>query len=147
MKIRITRVDKSLPLPDYQTTGAVAFDVYSREDGEINPDEMKLFPSNFVIEIPEGYMLMVAPRSSLFKKKGLKMANTIGIIDQDFCGPEDELHLALQNLTKEIVKIAKGERLAQCMFVRVDKVHEWEEVDKIKDEQRGMFGSTAGYNV
>ena len=147
MIIKIKRLDKSLPLPDYQSTGAVAFDLYSRIDSKIAPSEIKMLPSNFIIGIPYGYMLMVAPRSSLFKKKGLKLANTIGIIDQDFCGPEDEVHLALHNFTDQTIQITRGERLAQAMFVRIDKVRQWEEVEEISSQTRGGYGSTSGYNA
>jgi dUTP pyrophosphatase len=141
MKIQIKRIDKTLPLPEYHTKGAVAFDLYSRLDGEILAGETKLFPANFIIKTPENYMLMISARSSLAKKKGLKMANGVGIIDQDYHGEDDEIHLLIHNYSSEKVQIIKGERIAQGMFVRVDKAV-WEEVDSVDGDSRGGFGTT-----
>ena len=141
MQIKIKRIDKSLPLPEYHTAGAVAFDFYSRIDATITPHDTAMLPSNFIIQTPSGYMLMIAARSSLAKKKGLKLANGIGVIDQDYCGETDEINLLIHNYTNQAVKIERGERLCQGVFVKIDKA-QWEEVDKISDQSRGGFGST-----
>ena len=71
MKISIKRIDKSLPLPKYQTSGACAFDIYARESTNIAPKEIALIPSNLIIKVPEGYMLNVLLRSSAPRKFGL----------------------------------------------------------------------------
>ncbi|MBS3156037.1 dUTP diphosphatase [Candidatus Woesearchaeota archaeon] len=139
MKVKIKRVDKSLPLPKYETSGAVAFDVLARERVEIGPNSVGRVPANVIIEIPEGYMLLLKDRSSTAKKKGLLC--TVGFIDQDFCGDEDEIQLQFYNFQKEKVVIERGERLGQASFVRIDK-HDWEEVDKMEKKTRGGFGST-----
>ncbi len=141
MQIKIKRIDKSLPLPEYHTKGAVAFDFYCRIDETVLAGETKMLPTNFIIQTPPGYMLMIASRSSLAKKKGLKMANGIGIIDQDYCGEEDEIKLLVHNYTNTDVKIEAGERLGQGVFVKIEK-GEWEEVEKMDDQSRGGFGST-----
>jgi len=97
------------------------------------------------VEVPEKYMLVVASRSSTPRKKGLTPPHGFGIIDHDYCGPEDEIKVMVYNFTDKVVKIEKGEKIAQGVFVRIDKF-EWEEVDEIKGESRGGFGSTGGYN-
>lgn len=141
-KINVKRIDKSLPLPEYQTSGSVGLDLYSREDMHINPKEAKLVPTNIIVKIPEGHMMILTPRSSLFKKKGLIMINSIGIIDQDYHGDKDENFLNLYNITDDVVNIEKGDRLAQAIFVKISKF-ELEESDKsLKDVSRGGFGST-----
>jgi dUTP pyrophosphatase len=140
MKIRITRVDTTLPLPEYHTEGAVAFDLYSRVDDTLAPNERKLVPANVVIEVPKGHVLLIAARSST-PKKGLMLANSIGIIDQDYHGPEDELRIWLYNVTDMPVEVKRGDRIAQALIVPIVKV-EFEEVEKIKNESRGGFGST-----
>ncbi|MBU0649330.1 dUTP diphosphatase [Patescibacteria group bacterium] len=145
MKIKIKRIDKELPLPQYQTPGAVAFDLCSRIDAEIGPQEIKPVPSNVIIEVPEGYVFMTTPRSSLCKKKGLIFPNSIGIFDQDFCGPGDEVMIILYNINKEPCQIKRGERLAQGLLVKIDKV-EWDEVDEMDKPTRGGIGSTQGYS-
>lgn len=144
MEIKIKRIDTSLPLPEYKTKGAVAFDLYSRVDDSIAAKEIKLIPANLIIETPEGYMLMIAARSSLARKKGLMMANNVGIIDQDYCGENDELALLLYNFTDAEVTIEKGERLAQGIFVKIEKGM-WNEVDIMNTESRGGFGTTGQF--
>ena len=140
MKVRITRVYKPLPLPEYHTEGAVAFDLYSRVDDTLAPKERKLVPANFVIEVPKGHVLLIAARSST-PKKGLMLANSVGIIDQDFHGPDDEFRLWLYNVTDAPVEVKRGDRIAQALIVPIVKA-EFEEVEKIKDESRGGFGTT-----
>jgi dUTP pyrophosphatase len=144
MKIEIKRINKELRLPKYETDGAVAFDFLARETTEINSKEIKLIPGNVIVKIPKGYALIIAARSSTARKKGLMLANGIGTIDQDFHGENDEIMISVYNFTKEKVIVEKGERIAQGMFVRVDRA-EWIETDKMKDVSRGSFGSTKGY--
>lgn len=139
MKVGIRRIDKSLPLPVFQTKGAVAFDFYAREETEIKAGGVGKVPGNVIIEVPEKYMLLIKDRSSTIKKKGLLM--TAGVIDQDYCGDEDEIILQFFNPGKGKVTVKKGERLAQGMFVRIDKP-EWKEVERVGRENRGGFGTT-----
>lgn len=144
MKIKIKRIDKSLPLPVYETDGSVGFDILAREDFIIEPRAIGLIPANIIVEVPVGYMLIVASRSSTPKKKGLMPPHGFGIIDHDYCGPEDEIKIQVMNFTDATVSIARGEKIAQGVFVRIDKF-EWEEVGEIRDESRGGFGSTGGH--
>jgi dUTP pyrophosphatase len=141
MKIRIQRVDKELPLPAYATGGAVAFDVVTRVTTVVEPGGIALVPGNVIVGIPEGTMLLVAPRSSMPRKKGLTFPHGVGLIDQDYCGPEDELLIQVQNITKEPVTVERGERIAQAVFIRIEKA-EWEEVEGHGTETRGGFGTT-----
>lgn len=140
MKVKIKRIDKSLPLPVYQTSGSVGFDIYSREDMEIQPRETALIPGNIIVETPTGYMLLVALRSSVPRKKGLIKPHGIGVIDNDYCGEGDEVKVQVYNNTDKVVKVEKGERIAQGIFVKVDRF-EWEETDQM-GKARGGFGST-----
>jgi len=141
MKIKIKRVDDSLPLPKYETAGSVGFDFVAREDTIIEAKKVGMVPGNVVVEVPVGYMLMVSLRSSTPRKKGLLMPHGIGVIDRDYCGPEDEIKVQVYNFTDASVEIKRGDKIAQGIFVRIDKF-EWEEVDKIKEKSRGGFGST-----
>ena len=141
MKVKIKRIDKSLPLPKYHTKGAAAFDIYSRIDLEIESKEIFYIPTNLIIQTPKNYMLVIVPRSSTPKKLGLSSPHGIGIIDQDFCGPEDEIHLQAYNFTANPVKVKKGQRIGQAVFVKINKA-KWQEIDEIKNKTRGGFGST-----
>lgn len=142
MKVKIKRIDTSLHLPTYATSGSVCFDLLAREDMEIQPKAVALIPTNIIIETPQGYMFIVVPRSSTPKKKGLLIPHGIGIIDQDYSGPKDEVLFQVMNFTDNVVKVEKGERLAQGCFVPVQRV-EFEEVEAaISDTSRGGIGST-----
>lgn len=141
MIVKIKKLDKDIELPKYQTNGAVAFDIGLKESAILKPKEWKILPTGLVIKTPPGYMLLIAPRSSLFIKKGLALANTIGIIDQDYSGETDEIKLALINLSDKEVKIEKAERLAQGVFVKIEKA-QWKQVNQIGQKSRGGFGST-----
>ncbi len=140
MRVKIKRIDKSLPLPTYQTSGSVGFDIYSREDMEIKPREIALIPGNIIVETPPGYMLLVALRSSTPRKKGLIKPHGIGVIDNDYCGEGDEIKVQVYNNTDGVVKVDKGERVAQGIFVKIDKF-DWDEKDQM-GKARGGFGST-----
>jgi dUTP pyrophosphatase len=141
MKVNIKRIDKDLPLPKYETSGAVAFDVIARVETIVPPGEIALVPGNVIVEIPQNYMLILASRSSTPIKKGLMTPHGIGIIDQDYCGPSDELKVQLYNFTKDPVTVARGERIAQGIFARIDRF-DWAEVEEIEKPTRGGFGST-----
>jgi dUTP pyrophosphatase len=139
MRVRIKRVDKTLPLPEYHTTGAVAFDLYSRVDAVIQPKTLERLPTNIILEIPKGYMLEIKDRSSTLKKKGLLVST--GFIDNDYCGDSDEILLQVYNLTDKEVVVEKGERLGQGVFIKID-LAEWEETDTMNNNNRGGFGTT-----
>lgn len=141
MKVKIKRIDKSLPLPEYQTKGSVAFDLYSRKDLKIKPQEIALIPTNLIIQTPKNYMLLIASRSSNPKKLGLLKPHGIGIIDQDYCGPEDEIKVQVYNFSNKTSKINRGQRIGQATFVPIKKAV-WQETDNIKSKSRGGFGST-----
>lgn len=141
MRLQITRIDVTLPLPRYETPGAVAFDIYAREKTTIGPGELGFIPTNLIVDIPEGYVLILASRSSTPKKKGLLIPHGIGLVDQDYCGPEDEMKAQVYNFTDAPVTVERGERVAQAMLTPVVRC-ELVEVELVTQESRGGFGST-----
>lgn len=141
MKVRIQRVDKALPLPKYETDGSVGFDFLAREDVIIVAKSVSLIPGNVVVEVPKNFVLFVTLRSSTPRKKGLLMPHGVGVIDHDYCGPHDEIKIQVYNFTDQPVTVTRGEKIAQGIFVHIDKP-DWQEVEKIREESRGGFGST-----
>lgn len=141
MRIQIKRVDQSLPLPKYETSGAVGFDLICRESVVVKPKEIARIPANIIVKTPPGYMLMLIARSSTPVKKGLMLINGAGIIDQDYCGAEDEIRVQVYNFTDKEARVAVGDRIAQGIFVKIER-GEWEEIEKSEDHSRGGFGST-----
>lgn len=139
MQVLIKRVDPTIPLPEYQTNGAVAFDLVSREATTIPARGIGRVPSNAIVKIPEGYMLLLRDRSSTSKKKGLFC--TAGVIDQDYCGDNDEILVQFFNFTDTPVVVERGERLAQGIFIKIDRA-EWTEVATMPNPSRGGFGTT-----
>lgn len=140
MKVRIKRFHEDLPLPEHKTEKAAAFDLYARETMEIQPASIAYIPLNNAIETPDGYFLLVAARSSTHKK-GLLLANGIGIVDPDYSGDEDELKAAYYNFTTKPVLVERGERIAQGTFVKIEKA-DWQETKVMGNKTRGGFGST-----
>lgn len=140
MQVKIKRFDPTLPLPAYQSDKAAAFDLYAREDAVIPPREVVLVPLNVAIEVPPNHWVLLAARSSLFKK-GLMMANGIGVGDEDYAGDQDEYRAALFNFTDKPVTVTKGDRIVQALILTRDKV-ELTEVEKLSSKNRSGFGST-----
>ena len=141
--VRIVRLDPDLPLPQYETHGAVGCDLLVRTDTLVPAGGIALIPTGLIVEVPEGYALIVASRSSTPRKKGLTQPHGIGVIDQDYCGPDDELQIQVQNFMMSDVLVKRGEKIAQGLFVRVDRVA-FTEVPAIDRGTRGGFGSTGG---
>lgn len=140
MKVKIKRFDKTLPLPEYQSDGAAAMDLAARKPVIIQPHSVERVPLNIAIQPPPNHWVLMSARSSLHKK-GLMLANGIGVGDADYCGDNDEYHAALYNFTNQPVKIEKGERLTQMMILSREKI-EWQEQEKLESDDRGGFGST-----
>ena len=141
MKVKIRRLDKSVPLPAYQTSGSVGFDIHAREETVIEPKQIGMIPGNIIVETPRDHMLIITLRSSTPRKKGLIKPHGIGVIDNDYCGNDDEIKVQVFNNTDHKVIVDKGERIAQGIFVKVDKF-DWNEVDSMDAGSRGGFGST-----
>lgn len=140
MEIAIRRLSSNVPFPEYKTSGACAFDIAVTEGKTIAPNARVMFDTGLVINVPNDHVLVIAPRSSN-AKKGIRLANGIGIIDSDYCGPNDELKLMLHNVGTEQYAVIMGERIAQGMFIPITRAQfveptDWSAVD------RGGFGTT-----
>ena len=110
MFVQIKRKDDQYEIPQYQTPGSVGFDFITRHTKIIQPGEIELIPANAIVKTPEGYMLMVALRSSAPRKWGVTIPQGVGIVDQDYCGPEDEIMLQVLNFRDKAVRIPEGTR-------------------------------------
>lgn len=139
MKVKIKRFDKSLPMPEYKTSGAVGFDLYVRNNETINSHEIKLLKANVGIKVPKNHFCLVQGRSSTPIKFNLMVIP--GIVDQDYCGDDDEFTLEVINLGNKIVKLISGTRIAQGIFVKISKAN-FIEVSKMSPKSRGGFGTT-----
>ena len=129
-------------LPAYQTAGAAGLDIRANLEEPIvlAPLQRTLVPTGLFLEIPEGYEVQVRPRSGLAAKHGITVINAPGTIDSDYRG---ELKVPIVNLSDESFTIAHGERIAQMIFAKYERVT-FQQVEELSDTQRGTagFGST-----
>lgn len=144
MKVKIKKLSPEIELPQYHTSESAGFDIASSVDITVPSGQVVKIPTGLVIASPSGYFLLVTSRSSLALKKGLNMANGVGVIDPDYAGPSDQVHIIVHNFTSEPVEVKKGERLAQGIFLPIQQA-EWEEVEETRATDRGGIGSTGGY--
>lgn len=140
-EIIFKRVHPDAAIPEYKTPGSAGFDFALIEDVEIPPAGIARARTGLVIKTPPHHALLIFSRSSNPLKKGIDLANSVGVVDSDYAGPEDEISLLLQNLTGETVQLQKGDRVAQGVFVPVTQ-GTFREVEEMPHENRGGLGST-----
>lgn len=141
LKVLISRLDESIPLPRYAKAGDAGADICTRVDVTLQPGERALVPTGISIALPDGYAAFVHPRSGLAIKYGVSMVNTPGTIDAAFRG---ELQMILINHDmREPISFEKGDRIAQLVIQRVERA-EFIEVDALPGTERGDggFGSS-----
>lgn len=136
IKIKYLRdIEKIEPMPNGDM-----IDLRVAEDVKMKKGEFKLIPLGVAMKIPDGYYARVVPRSSTFKKWGILQANSVGIIDNSYCGDEDEWMFPA--LAMNAVYIPKNTRICQFEIVKKQPEISFEEVETLGNENRGGFGST-----
>ena len=141
MRLKITRLDPTLPLPGYGTSEAAGFDLAASHDITIPTGQIALVRTGLVVEVPAGHFLAIFARSSTPLKRGLLVANGVGVVDRDYSGPADEIMVQVLNFTQSDVHVRRGDRLAQGIVLPAPRVT-WEEADAIRPVTRGGFGAT-----
>ena len=141
MRLKIKRLDPGIGLPETATAGAAGFDLASAVDLDVPPRSIRLVGTGLVIAVPDGYFLGIFARSSTPLKRGLMVANGVGVVDADYCGPADEIKIQVLNITDAPVPVRRGDRLAQAIVLPCPRI-EWDEVDEMRVPTRGGFGST-----
>ncbi len=137
----ITRIDPrhhDIKLPAYATEGSAGMDVCAAVDADIvvRPGERTLVPTGFAIALPHGHEAQIRPRSGLAIKHGIGILNGPGTIDSDYRG---EVKIILINLGHEDFVIRRGDRIAQMIISRYERV-EWQEVGELSETDRGAGG-------
>jgi dUTP pyrophosphatase len=141
LPVTITRLSDAVPLPVYQTPGSAGFDLAASAEVVVEPGQVALVPTGLIIAVPPGHFLGVFARSSTPLKRGLMVANGVGIVDADYCGPQDEVKIEVFNFTPAPVRIAAGDRLAQGIVIPFIQAR-WTESISSARPSRGGFGST-----
>jgi dUTP pyrophosphatase len=142
MDVPILHLHDSAQQPHYATAGSSGFDLCTAEVADIAPGEIALVGTGLVLAAPPGWCLLVCLRSSTPRRFGVLQPHAVGVIDEDYCGPEDEVRLQLLNFTPAPTHIPAGSRIAQGVFVRTDRA-QWS-VHEPDPDSRGGFGSTGG---
>jgi dUTP pyrophosphatase len=141
MEIRVINKSKH-ELPKYETELSAGLDLKANIDSpiELAPLERTLVKTGLFIALPAGYEAQVRPRSGLSYKKGLSVLNSPGTIDADYRG---EIGVILVNLSNEKVKVEDGERVAQLVVAKHERI-EWKLTEELDSTERGEggFGST-----
>ena len=115
-------------------------DLRSAVDMYIARGEFKMIPLGVAMQLPEGYEAHIVPRSSTFKKWGLIQTNHMGVIDESYCGDNDQWMMPVYAMHETSVK--KGDRLCQFRIMEHQPDFEFEVVESLNNEDRGGFGST-----
>ena len=127
-------------LPVYETPQSAGMDIKCTEQIILNPGERVLAKTGLFVQIPAGFEIQVRPRSGLALKHGVTVLNAPGTIDSDYRG---EIGVILINHGSTVVEFAKGDRIAQLVMARVERI-EWELTESLTGTKRGHhgFGST-----
>lgn len=129
-------------IPNYETEGAAGMDLKANIETPIilKPLERAIVKTGLYIALPQGFEAQVRPRSGLAAKKGITVLNSPGTVDADYRG---EIGVILVNLSNEDFLINDGERIAQLVIAKHERI-QWNEVEILSETQRGSggFGST-----
>jgi len=130
------------PLPQYATTGSSGMDIRAFLPAPlmIKPMDRVLVSTGLFLELPENHEVQIRPRSGLAIKQGITCLNTPGTIDADYRG---EIKIILINLSSDDQVISSGDRIAQMVIQKVEKI-EWIKTAELEETERGTggFGST-----
>lgn len=146
VKVKVKKLPHGLDLPELKrgTAGAAAVDLYAAVDETLwlgaQSQAIPPVPTGIAVEIPEGYVGKVVPRSGLAAKNGISIVNSPGIIDCDYRG---EIKITLINHSSHKFPINRGDRIAQMLIEKVEPV-QFEYADELSETARGEggFGST-----
>lgn len=139
MEIKIKYHDPELPKLRAIDNGDW-IDMYASETVTMNSGDFHIIPLGVSMKLPDGYEAHLAPRSSTFKKWGILMVNSVGVVDNSYCGEGDVWGFAA--LAVRPTTIHKGDRIAQFRILKKMGPIDFFEVDHMTDNDRGGFGST-----
>lgn len=115
-------------------------DLRAAETIKLKKGEFRMIPLGVAMKLPKGYEALMAPRSSTFKRHGILLANSIGVIDESYCGNDDEWHFPALAMIRTIIR--KNDRICQFRIIRHQPDVELVEVHDLDNPNRGGLGST-----
>ena len=140
MKV-VVNVDSELNMP---RRNGVMWDLATSKDVQIEEGKVQVIPLGIRMKLPEGYFGLLVPRSSACLKHGIIMSNSVGIVENDYCGQDDVWGFPAYAIRDTYIKT--GTRVAQFMLVKYPESLEFNKCDSMNFENRGGFGSTGEDN-
>ena len=132
--------DKDIDKLEYIDGKSDWIDLRASEEVELKQGDFKLIPLGVAMELPNGYEAHIAPRSSTFKNFGIIQANSVGVVDQSYCGDNDMWKFPAIAMRDTIIH--KNDRICQFRIMRNQPEIVFKEVEKLEGNNRGGFGST-----
>lgn len=137
--IKLKKVLDTAKTPTYGTEGSACFDIYAASDAKIYPGQCVAVRTGLIFDIPEGYELLIRPRSGISMKTKLRIPNSPGTVDSDY---KSEVRILMENIDNlHLFNVKTGDRIAQGTLKKVEQVT-FEQVDEVVATGRGGFGST-----
>ena len=137
MKVKIKKTIDNAKTPTYGTDGAACFDFYATEKASIAvKSTSELIDTGIAFEVPEGHVMLAFSRSGHGFKNGIRLCNSVGVIDSDY---RDSVKVKLVNDSNIPFFIEPGDRILQAMIIPVDRV-EFDLVEELSDTVRGTGG-------
>ena len=140
MKIKIKYHSDKIEKLRYIDGKSDWIDLRAAEDVEMKAGEFKLINLGISVKLPEGYEMIIAPRSSTYKNFGIIQTNSIGVIDESYCGDDDILRMPVKADRDTVIKT--NDRICQFRIIEHQPTLTFEEVDHLDSNNRGGFGST-----
>lgn len=138
MKVKLKYIRSIKPIEAFENGDWI--DLRSAEDIELEPFEYACIPLGVCMELPKGYSAVIAPRSSSYKKWGIIQVNSPGIIDESYCGDNDEWCLPV--IALRTTKIYKNDRICQFRLIKKTDSITFNVVQELGNPDRNGFGST-----
>ena len=139
-KIRIKYLTDKIEKLRYIDGKSDWIDLRAAEEVELKKGEYKLIPLGICIELPKGYEAHIVPRSSTYKNFGLIQANHMGVVDESYCGDNDQWFVPMIAMRDTVIHV--NDRICQFRIMKHQPEIEFEETDHLDGKDRGGFGST-----
>ena len=140
MEIKIKYFTDKIDRIEYIAGKSDWMDLRCAEDVRMKAGEFRLIPLGIGMKLPEGYEAHVVPRSSTFKNFGLIQTNSMGIVDESYCGDNDQWFWPALAMRDTVIHV--NDRICQFRIMEHQPAFSFKEVDKLGEKDRGGFGST-----
>lgn len=140
LEIKIKYFTNIEPINFIEGTKSDWYDLRAAEDVELKAGEFKLIKLGVAMQLPNGYEAHMAPRSSTFKNFGIIQANSVGVIDETYCGDGDEWRFPAIALRDTVIH--KNDRICQFRIIEHQPPVSFKVVEKLDGKNRGGFGTT-----